>query len=661
MIAMNGSKKIVGFLLIAGFVGTMQGDAKGQAPTANSEMAIISNGNLLAADSQRLSFQASLTDSFGAPLPGTLVDLTFTVWDVANNVMLDGPIVMNNVDMLDGIVDVQIPVLVGVFDGRAIALGLSVNGGAEMTPRISLTTVPYALRVDRVSSDELDDKIELGNTSQDGVLSLLSSNGTTTVEIKGEANSLTGGMVSVSTAAGAPSIKLQGETHNITVTGRDGQAAVLLSGSLTSGAGRVSVYGANGLTRTGLFEGKSLATGTGARLTLSTNSGSMRAQLEGDRGDVGFLTLRDGITRTVEVDGGTNNLGSLLRLKTPTNVETVLLQSSEVGSDGGQLILSQFNGTDTVILDAEESGGGGVMELRNSNGIRTIEIDADESNDGVLRVSDTSGSTRLEMLSDLGSTSRGAAFQLYNGSNERTILIDADEDTVFDSPAIRMYSNNGTGLTTAVVIDADSGSSSHGAAITLYNDAGTRTVVIDADETDNASAIRLYDSAGVQTIVLDSAYSGNGRVITGVLQLTGGSDISEQFDIASPLGQAEPGMVVSIDVNKPGKLIVSGSAYDHTVAGVISGAGGVNPGFLMGQTGSIANGAIPVALTGRVWTKCDATTARITPGTLLTTSARVGHAMAATELNRARGAIIGKAMTGLDSGTGLVLVLIQPQ
>jgi len=35
--------------------------------------------------------------------------------------------------------------------------------------------------------------------------------------------------------------------------------------------------------------------------------------------------------------------------------------------------------------------------------------------------------------------------------------------------------------------------------------------------------------------------------------------------------------------------------------------------------------------------------------------------MAATDDNRAQGAVIGKAMTGLASGTGLVLVLINLQ
>jgi hypothetical protein len=81
----------------------------------------------------------------------------------------------------------------------------------------------------------------------------------------------------------------------------------------------------------------------------------------------------------------------------------------------------------------------------------------------------------------------------------------------------------------------------------------------------------------------------------------------------------------------------------------------------MGQKGSAADGNYPVALTGRVWVYADATRSAIKPGDLLTTSAIPGHAMKVTNYSRAHGAIIGKAMTGLKSGCGLVLVLVSLQ
>jgi len=65
-----------------------------------------------------------------------------------------------------------------------------------------------------------------------------------------------------------------------------------------------------------------------------------------------------------------------------------------------------------------------------------------------------------------------------------------------------------------------------------------------------------------------------------------------------------------------------------------------------------------VALTGRVYCLVDATYGPIAPGDLLTTSDTPGHAMKASDHVRAQGAILGKAMGHLETGRGLVLVLV---
>jgi hypothetical protein len=73
------------------------------------------------------------------------------------------------------------------------------------------------------------------------------------------------------------------------------------------------------------------------------------------------------------------------------------------------------------------------------------------------------------------------------------------------------------------------------------------------------------------------------------------------------------------------------------------------------------DGSFQVALSGRVYGLCDATYGLIEPGDLLTTSDTPGYAMKVTDYDRAQGAILGKAMTRLDEGTGLVLVLVSLQ
>ena len=120
-------------------------------------------------------------------------------------------------------------------------------------------------------------------------------------------------------------------------------------------------------------------------------------------------------------------------------------------------------------------------------------------------------------------------------------------------------------------------------------------------------------------------------------------------------------MIVSIDSKNPGELVLAREAYDAKVAGILSGAGGVKPGMLMGQKGTKADGKHPVALTGRVYCHVDASHGAIEPGDMITTSTTPGHGMKATNRDRAFGSIIGKAMTGLAEGKGLVLVLVNLQ
>ncbi len=150
-----------------------------------------------------------------------------------------------------------------------------------------------------------------------------------------------------------------------------------------------------------------------------------------------------------------------------------------------------------------------------------------------------------------------------------------------------------------------------------------------------------------------------GALSTTVLTIRGGADVAEPFEMTKP-DELDPGTVVVIDENQAGKLKLSTGAYDTKVAGIISGAGGVKPGLRLQQDG-VLEGDHHVALSGRVYVKADASTGPIRPGDLLTTSATPGHAMKVTDHDQAQGAILGKAMTGLDSGTGLVLVLVTLQ
>jgi hypothetical protein len=147
------------------------------------------------------------------------------------------------------------------------------------------------------------------------------------------------------------------------------------------------------------------------------------------------------------------------------------------------------------------------------------------------------------------------------------------------------------------------------------------------------------------------------RTITRVLEITGGSDLAEHFDVAE---EAQPGMIVAIDPKNAGRLTIARGAYNRRAAGVISGANDLNAGMVLPDPNGGQNSKA-VTLTGRVWVYCDATKNPIQAGDLLTTSDIAGHAMKVTNYTKAQGAIIGKALTSLRSRRGLVLMLASLQ
>mgnify|MGYP000350061599 CR=1 FL=1 len=142
-----------------------------------------------------------------------------------------------------------------------------------------------------------------------------------------------------------------------------------------------------------------------------------------------------------------------------------------------------------------------------------------------------------------------------------------------------------------------------------------------------------------------------------------GADLAERFRVNTiePHSRPQPGMLLSIDPEHPGELKLSQHAHDRLVAGVVSGANGIQTAMLLGQEGTIADGDVPVAIVGRVYCYVDASYGPVQPGDLLTTSATPGHAMKVQDYATAQGAIVGKAMTSLEEGRGLVLVLVSMQ
>ncbi len=139
--------------------------------------------------------------------------------------------------------------------------------------------------------------------------------------------------------------------------------------------------------------------------------------------------------------------------------------------------------------------------------------------------------------------------------------------------------------------------------------------------------------------------------------LFGNADCAEDFSVAAMV-QADPGAVMVL--GSEGELRESAIAYDKRVAGVVSGAGGYRPGLILDRQPE-KPGRATIALMGKVYCKVDAQYGPVDVGDLLTTSATLGHAMKASDSDRAFGAVIGKALGTLTGGRGLVPILVALQ
>lgn len=348
----------------------------------------------------------------------------------------------------------------------------------------------------------------------------------------------------------------------------------------------------------------------------------------------------------------------------------------------GDLLFSHATGTGlgTAMMILDDTGklgightpeatldidGGGYMAYNTDHGDFQIGNDGNALQFGVDVTGTHAGRAKIRAV--------GTAPFLNLGVGDNNIMSIRDQYVDFsfaDVKKARMWGGDsndqggqlfmyGMGTSASVELDGYGGG---GGSVYVRTDSGNASASMAA--TSSGGQIYCRNSAGDITVTIDGQYSdGYGRVKTQVLEITGGADLSEQFTVsaAEQIKRLEPGLVVSIDPENPGELQVSRTAYDRKVAGVISGAGGVRTGMLMGQDGSVADGQHPVALTGRVYVQADASGGAIEPGDLLTSSAIPGHAMKVTDHDLANGAILGKAMTGLADGQGLVLVLVSLQ
>jgi hypothetical protein len=130
---------------------------------------------------------------------------------------------------------------------------------------------------------------------------------------------------------------------------------------------------------------------------------------------------------------------------------------------------------------------------------------------------------------------------------------------------------------------------------------------------------------------------------------TASADVAEWVHVSEPV---DAGDVLELDPANPGAYRKSRGGCSQLVAGVVS----TEPGLTLGER--LQGDRAPLALAGIVPVKACVEGGSIEPGDLLVAASVPGYVRRRDEAADAECGLVGKALTALVSGDGLILVLL---
>ena len=648
-----------------------------------------------AAVPQTINYQGYLKGSSGAPV-NSATNMVFSLYSTTSGVRPVWGSGTVSITPVNGIYSVELgkspqPVL-GIAFNRSYWLGVKAGTDPEMRPLQPLTSVPYALHA--VEAEMVPDGSVTSTKLADGSITAAKLD---TAYVKKAGDTMTGALILPANALVAGTNQLVTSSGNVGIG--TATPAAKLSVSTTSGFfGDYIASGSWGVMR--LMEGPTIR----AYLGYGDPGGFL---LNSVPDSSGFYAVTGGLHLTANVDATkgitvtpTGNIGigttapsyKMHVIETTPSNDSPGVYGEHAVTDNYGVGVTGKGGWKGVSGIVAGTGGGGYIGVQ---GNATTSNSAGSTYGGYFTASGgannygiyaSSSKHYLQGNVGLGTTAPGARLHLKGaGFPDSFIYLDttgAGQDSglrfyengavkshlYWSSPTqnLKLYGNGASGLDVAATGNVGIGTGTPAEKLHVWGNylrvegGGSERAYIGGDGAGGDVQIGSMNAGITNVAMYNTATNTYMSVYLKNVHVMGGADLAEPFNSVDA-NKLEPGMVVTIDAENPGQLVLAEAAYDKKVAGIVSGANGISAGMTMSQEGTPASGSVPVALTGRVYAWADASYGAITPGDLLTTSDTPGHAMKVTDHGRAQGAIIGKAMSKLSEGKGLVLVLVTLQ
>jgi len=458
------------------------------------------------------SVQGRLTDMNGTAVANGSHQVTINVYTVggSNAVYTE----TDNVNTTDGVFTVMLGSNANqhltINSGTNYELGISVDGGAELTPRLRIGSVPsaatahvadtagVALNVGANILTRLDSSL-LQNVGQNIVTSI---NG-----MRGAVNIMGGGNLGVTTS---------GDTISLNFTGSGSGLSLPFSQTLNSGSGLLT------LTNSGTGSAELLAnTGTGSALQLNATGGSA-------------------LTATTS-----GNLAAL-----------------DISNTGGGVAINALSTLNSAINATTNSSANAALQVKNASGVATGQIIRamsasgtvlDLTDQGLTLTAPQDSSSSLLKLQNLSASASGNLITAANSGGQNIFTLTGSGAATLTSNANTALTINGN-ATTAISATANN---ANGAILRLQNTAtGAGATLISAL---NSTGNTLFTIGANGAATVQSSASGAGLTVSS----TGGAAINATGSVAN-------GAVLQIQntSNATGSALISAS--DSTGKGVFT-------------------------------------------------------------------------------------------